>query len=376
MKYYNEVYNGKVEYVYRAWSLWHEHFITEYAAGTPVDLLYLYEMNFPTFTNRAMVYSNKELTDMGVVALDHPLIAKDRDVADRHFTYKGETYSFALGTSEADMIFVNEDLFKKYSVKSPSEYYAEGIWNWENFEKCASQLTRDTDNDEVTDVWGYYGWDSNFIINAAGGELVELNDDGTVSSALNSAACLRGLENYINIFTNLKCFPGSDPGFAQGNLGMIAWMPQNEYKYLTGSNGAEKYTFNWSMVPYPLDETTNTQTIRSGKAQGWCVSATADATAAQGCINYMIAYRAFEQLNPNPSKADYSKCFSEEQLQMIADCSRQAQLPIFMGVGNLWHAQWDFWGAVKGGRSTPTEIVVQYKPLFDVQCEIENSNAK
>ena len=46
VKYYNEVYNGKVEYVYRAWSLWHEHFITEYAAGTPVDLLYLYEMNF------------------------------------------------------------------------------------------------------------------------------------------------------------------------------------------------------------------------------------------------------------------------------------------------------------------------------------------
>ncbi len=378
VKYYEEVYNGKVEYIKRDWSLWHEHFITEFAAGTPVDLLYLYEMNFPTFTNRAMVYSNKELVEMGVVGFDHPNIAKDKEVADRHFTFKGESYSFALNTSEADMIFINEDLFKKYSVKSPSEYYAEGQWNWETFQKCAAELTRDLDHDSINDVWGYYGWDSNFIINAAGGELVHLKDDGVVEPALDSIACIQGIENYINMFTNLKCMPGDDPGFASGNLGMIAWMPQNEYARITGTGKYkdQAYTFNWGMVPYPLDTKTNTDSIRSGKAQGWCVSTTADATTAQGCINYMIALRAFESIKPNPDKADYTKAFSAEQIQMIEDCSRQAQLPIYMGVGNLWHAQWEFWGAIEKGNKAPSEIVTQWEPLFVAQCAVENSQAK
>ncbi len=376
VKYYEEVYNGKVNYEYRAWSLWHEEYIVQFAAGNAPDLIYLYEMNFPTFTNRAMVYSNKELTDMGVVGLDHPLIAAEREVADRHFTFNGESYAFALNTAEADMMFINEDLFKQYNVKSPSEYYNEGTWNWETFEKAATELTRDTDGDGASDIWGYYGWDGGFLINAAGGELVHLKEDGYVESALDKPACLQGMQNYINMQTALKCYPKSDPGFKAGNLGMIAWMPQNEYKHITGTSGQEKYTFNWSMIPYPLDERTNTAGIRSGKAQGWCVSTSADATTAQGCVNYMIAIKAFEQLRHDPDKEDYSKAFNEEQLQMIEDCNRQAQLPIFQGVGNLWHAQWEFWGALQRGGATPSEIVTTYKPLFDAQCAVENAQAK
>ncbi len=376
VKYYKEVYSGEVEYMYREWSLWHEDYLVKFAAGDAPDLIYLYEMNFPTFTNRGMVYSNKELAEMGVKALDHPLIAKDKDVTDRHFTFNGQPYAFALNTAEADMIFVNEDLFKKYNVKSPSAYYEEGTWNWETFEKCATELTRDTNGDETSDVWGYYGWDANFVINAAGGELVHLKGDGYVESAIDSVASIQGLNNYINLQTNLKCYPKSDPGFAAGNLGMIAWMPQNEYKYLTGTSGAAKYTFNWSMIPYPLDERTNKAGIRSGKAQGWCVSTSADATTAQGCVNYTIALRAFQQMNPDPDKADYSKAFNDDQLQMINDCNLQAQLPIFMGVGNLWHAQWEFWGALQRGGAAPSEIVQTYKPLFDAQCSVENAQAK
>ncbi len=378
VKYYQEVYNGKVNYIFREWSLWHEDYVVKFAAGEAPDLIYLYEMNFPTFTNRSMVYSNKELAEMGVVGLDHPNIAGDRDVADRHFSYKGEPYSFALNSAEADMIFVNEDLFKQYSVKSPTEYYNEGTWNWTNFEKCATELTRDLDADDITDVWGYYGWDANYIVNAAGGELVHLNDDGTVTPAIDSVATIQGMQNYIKLQSELKCYPKSDPGFAAGKLGMIAWMPQNEYDHITGTGKYEgsPYTFNWSMVPFPLDDTTNSAGIRPGKAQGWCVSTSSDANTAQGCINYMIALRAFEQMNPNPGKADYSKAFSEEQLQMIADCNRQAQLPIFMGVGNLWHAQWEFWGALQKGGATPSEIVTMYKPLFEAQCTVENASGK
>ncbi len=376
VEYYKEVYNGTVNYIYRDNEAWHESFLVEFSSGECPDLLYLYEKNFPTFTNRGVVYSNEELAEMGVVGLDHPIIAGDREVLDKHFTYRGKTYSFAVLHAEPDMVFVNEDLFKKYSVKSPSAYYAEGQWDWETFEKCAAEITRDTDGDGATDIWGYRGWDGIYVLNAAGGEPVSIKEDGTVYSTLDTPQSLQGLQNYINIYTELKCAAKSTQVFSTGSLAMIAWLPQNEYHSIVGEQGKEKYTFEWSLVPYPLDSRTNTENIRSGKVRGRCISTTADAVTAQGCVNYIIAFKAFSELNPDPAESDFSRAFTPEQLQMIADCTLQIRGPLYQGVGNLWHAQWDFWSALQKGGATPSEIVNTYKPLFDAQCVVENSQAE
>lgn len=370
LDYYEQVYNGTVNYRQAVWEKWEDKFLTEYAAGDNPDLIYLFEKNFPKLANRGMVYSVEEMKEMGVVGFDHPQLTKDLDLVSTYYKYKGELYTFCTNMAEADMIFVNEDLFDKYSVKSPSEYYAEGIWNWENFEKCATELSRDTNGDGANDVFGYYGWDGNFVVTAAGGELVHLNDDGTLEVTIDSVATLQGLENYANIFGRLKC--AGDAGFKGGNLGMIAWMPQNEYNRLTGSNGSEKYTFNWSMIPYPLDTRTNTTGIRSGKSYAWCVASSCQ--NPQGCINYMIALRAYSESNPNPNAKDYTKCFTEEQIQMINDCTRQANVPLYQGVGTLWSSQWDFWTALRRGTAA-SEIVASYKSLFEAQVALENSNA-
>ncbi len=372
IEYYKQVYNGTIEYIIIEWENWENTHLTKYAANDCADLVYLFEKNFPKYANRGMVYSVEELTEKGVAGFDHPVIQKDYDQVSTYYKYKGEQYTFAKNMAEADMIFVNEDLFDKYEVKSPTDYYNEGNWNWETFEQCAKELTRDTDGDDKNDVFGYYGWDGNFVINAAGGELVHLNDDGSLEVTMDSAATLQGLENYANIYGRLKVT--SKTGFAGGNLGMIAWMPQNEDDNLIGANGKEKYTFNWGMVPYPLDNRTNVNNIRSGKSYAWTVSTTCPDEQLQGCINYVIASKTYAADNPAPNSIKYEDVFTDDQIQMINDCTRQAVVPIYQGVGTLWSTQWDFWGMVGRGTAA-TEVVSTYKSLFEAQVQLENNYA-
>ncbi len=366
-EYYSQVYGGTVNYEYMVWENWEDTYITKFAGGDNVDLIYLFEKNFPKFTNREMVYSIEELTELGVVGFDHPQLMKNRDLVYDRFVYNGDHYGFATNSAEADMIFVNEDLFDLYEVKSPSDYYNEGIWNWENFEKCAKELTRDSDGDSADDVFGYYGWDGNFIVTAAGGELITLEDDGKLKSALDTAQVIQGLDNYANVYGRLKCARKTE--FSSGKLGMIAWMPSNEVKYLQKGTDIS-YTFNWSMVPFPLDERTNTAGIRSGKCSAWTVSTTCE--NPQGCINYMIATLTFAEMEPNPNTINYEEIFTTEQLEMINDCTRQAVVPIYQGVGNLWHDQWDFWYQLDKGKAA-SEIVASFKGLFEAQVEMENN---
>ncbi len=368
--YFRQVYGGEVVYEYVVWENWEDGYITKFAASDNVDLIYLFEKNFPKYSNRGMVYSIEEMQEMGVVGFDHPQLMKSRDLIYDRFAYKNQHFGFAQNSAEADMVFVNEDLFSEYNVKSPSEYYNEGIWNWETFEKCATELTRDSDGDGATDIYGYYGWDGNFIVNAAGGELVHLNDDGTLSVGLDTAATIQGLDNYANVFGRLKC--AGDVGFGTGKLGMIAWMPSNEDDNLIGANGKDKYPFNWSVVPFPLDERTNSSGIRSGKCSAWTVATTCD--NPQGCVNYMIAQLTFSEMERNPKTIYYEDVFNADQIEMINDCTRQAVVPIYQGVGTLWHAQWDFWYQLRKGTAA-SEIVATYKSLFEAQVAMENSYA-
>ncbi len=372
IEYYSQVYGGELEFVPMVWENWESKFITAFAADENPDLIYLFEKNFPKFANRGMVFSVEEMKEMGIVGFDHPVIQADYDLVSTYYKYKGEQYTFAKNMAEADMIFVNETLFKEYNVKSPTEYYNEGTWDWETFEKCASELTRDSDGDDQVDVWGYDGWDGNFVINAAGGQLVKLQDDGQLVVGLDDTATIQGLENYANIFGRLKCASRGGAEFKSGKLGMIAWMPQNEDQYLIGANGADKYTFEWGMVPFPLDDRTNAEGIRSGKSYAWCVSSTAE--NPQGCINYIIAMKTWSKEKPSPNTISYEDVFTDDQIEMINDCTRKAVVPIYQGVGTLWNAQWDFWGMLRRGTAA-SEVVASYKSLFEAQVAMENSYA-
>ena len=68
-------------------------------------------------------------------------------------------YGFANGKEPRTGIYFNKDLIEKFLGKEyrekPYDWQASGEWTWDKFKEFAKSLTKDTDGDGVTDVYGF-----------------------------------------------------------------------------------------------------------------------------------------------------------------------------------------------------------------------------
>ena len=63
------------------------------------------------------------------------------ETVERNFTFKDETYGFALHSSMCFWAVVNTDLFAQYNVKSPVDYYNEGLPHSSKYSSTVIMLT-------------------------------------------------------------------------------------------------------------------------------------------------------------------------------------------------------------------------------------------
>lgn len=71
--------------------------------------------------------------------------------------YKADSHGLVLPWAGNTVCYYNKTLFNKYNVKTPKEYFMEGEWTWENFQKCLEQMTIDTNADGEIDIYGLPG---------------------------------------------------------------------------------------------------------------------------------------------------------------------------------------------------------------------------
>ena len=361
-KYYNDNYNGTVKVVQTSSQTWTNKYIADFASNSAPDIVYLDDKNLYKLVSKGMVCSVDELKAKNVKGFDNSYLASGLNTISRNFKYKGKNYGFAKERIEPTMIFVNEDLFKQYGVKSPTQYYKEGVWNWENFEKCAGEITTIANNKEIS---GYYGYQDNWIVNAAGGQIVTLKNDGKLALTIDSVQAIQGFEN-VNIIHKSK-YATSTENFSKGKVGMMGTV---SFELLVNY-----LPFAWSMIPYPIDTRTNGEKIVPGLSNAWAVSSSSN--NPQGCINYVIAYNTFAKENPNKAEVEVimQDRFNSEQKSMITSAADKVVIPIYQGVGDLYTAQWDFWTNIKNTKISPKEVVDSYKTKFQQQVELENNSA-
>ena len=371
--YFTQVYGGEIESNYVVWEGWESKFITDFAGGDAPDVITLFYKLWPKVANRGMVYSLNELKDLNVVALDHPIFAEDIELCDKNYSYKGNTYSLTVEFKSAVYCCVNTDLYKQYNVKSPVEYYNEGTWNYENFVKSCKELARDTDGDTITDVLGYTGWDLSWFVVANGGQLVTMDEKGNIYDCLDTLNVNNALNNVFQLASVDKCITREDT-FSNGKIGMRAALKTNVAKPILAGD----ITFNWDIVPFPYGPDNTQGGVMPGDING-----TAIVTATQnpqGALNYIIAHRVFSQMNEGKyeDNLDYQAMgiFNETQLQIISDYDNQTANAFFMGVGTLWHAQWDFWYSLERSKGGVSEVLASFKPMFEQQCELEMDSAQ
>ncbi len=96
--------------------------------------------------------------------------------------YKGQNYIAANDGFFSNVVWYNETLFKKYGVKTPGDYYKAGDWTWDNFRKCAKEMTSGG-------VWGFAAEDFKVLTaSAVDAQVVTYNAaKGTFTSNLTGA---------------------------------------------------------------------------------------------------------------------------------------------------------------------------------------------
>lgn len=170
--------------------------------------------------------------------------------------YQTKSHGFVLPWSGTTMCYYNKTLFDNYGVKTPKEYFMEGEWTWENFQKCMEEMTMDINADDKIDIYGLPG-DSltrcpmvNPFKTDASGKLVNTIDDPMIQAFF---------QFKYDVFTAKKCALPSknniqtNVDFPMFALQMSECEPYNAKQlYQSLSNGNEL-----EVVPVPAYEGRN-----------------------------------------------------------------------------------------------------------------------
>jgi multiple sugar transport system substrate-binding protein len=220
--------------------------MTLMAGKIPPDLIHVTQQNFPFYAVKDAVLPLDDFIkeDAAFNASDYyPEVMRELRYEERQLGLPSDFSTI--------IFFYNKDLFTKYGVAPPTP-----DWTWEDFLAAARALTRDTDGDGHTDLYGfsnpssYNRWPAWVWMN--GGDI--LSRDGK-ECVMDSPAAVGGLEFYVNLSLKEKVAPtpGQSLGqdfedmFASQRVAMIA-DSRFAYKRFVKTR---RLKFNWDAAPMP-----------------------------------------------------------------------------------------------------------------------------
>lgn len=166
-------------------------------AGTAPDVAVIDATRFPEFASKGRL---EPLNPMLQAQTDLKL-SDFIPLALHSFQYQGATYGLPFDISVLSVAY-NQDLFELAYLKPPPP-----TWTWQDFLKYAKALTRDTDDNGTTNVWGTslpQWWQVNVWQN--GGDVV---DDATnpQHSTLSTPAAQQALQYLADLSVKEKVAP-------------------------------------------------------------------------------------------------------------------------------------------------------------------------
>ena len=308
-----------------------------------------------------------------MVGFDHPLLTATQEANDRWKIGK-DAYSVGIGGANTVICGVNLDLFEKYNVKSPVDYYKEGTWDMDTYVKCAKELTRTLA--DGTKIWGAFGWNYNWFLMANDCALISWNKAGDrLAVTMNDPKVQRTCNIIAELYSGgYSPYSNQEARFRRGELGVYCATNQNL------ASALKQCTFKWDIVPFPYG-VDNTSGQYAGEMSGNAVVSTTK--NPQGVVNYIICRKVWAQLIRNtpgivPEDDFYNTpgytIFNKEQVALYESFNSKVGLDLSLGVGNL-AVDYGFWNNLRDGSKTYKECVDTYESVYEEQCRLENEEA-
>lgn len=246
-----------VEYIQGTWNSAHDYLITAFETGDVPDIFHYESSVIIDYTMRGY------LTDLS------PYISSETkndilDVAWATVTRPSGEVSGIPFLIESLVVLYNKAIFEKEGIVPPS---VEHPWNWDDLRMAAKKLTKDFDNDGVTDQYGAaFGLRSsaNIIMNTSisfGGSFFKKHEGHFSVKVTDTEKKL--LQTIVDMLYKDKS--ASPSGIGESGAGMIPGFFSGRYAMLVGigSWGRQQIVengpkgFRWGVMP-PLRAKTQT----------------------------------------------------------------------------------------------------------------------
>ncbi|HVG01039.1 MAG TPA: sugar ABC transporter substrate-binding protein, partial [Chloroflexia bacterium] len=256
---------------------------TSFAAGTPPDVFLINYRRYGQFAARGVLepLGNYLAESVTLKASDYYTQSLTA------FTFDGTLQCIPQNISSLS-VYYNKDLFQQYNVPLPK-----ADWTWQDFLNTAKALTRDTNGDGKTDVYGLatdpqlirvapFIWQNN-------GEVVD-NYDKPTKMLIDSPAAREALQFFVDLSLVHKVVPTQAEAqaeslttrFLNGKLGMWLASRADTPTFRTIK------TFTWDVNPLPGNK--SRATILHSDA--YCMaSASKNKTAAWDFIQHALGPR-------------------------------------------------------------------------------------
>lgn len=371
VSYFESQYGAELTLNVVSWPQYPTEFLNNYASASAADVVCMPPKLWPKAAMINLVYSISELKKLGVKGLDHPVLTDSNAINKTATAYKGQVYGIGTRNNLPNVMLVNNELLATCGVtKTPSDYYEEGDWTYDNFLKICKQIASvDKNYDNKPDYDAYSGWDSQFILQMKGVQLISVNSSGLLVNNIDSAGVKSAMQMIRDLDKNGYATMQNN-FFRDGQAMLVAAADSISSTVSTlYSNMGASYAKKYSIVPLP--EVTKGKSVSGGY---YCAFAVCNATNnPQGAVNYIIAHEIYKQGLKRDESKDLSVWLNDEGDRWFADLSKKTTPIVFDCIGTLYNEQWLFWSDIKSQKIPLDEAINNFKNILDAQIALENS---
>lgn len=275
-----------------------------FASNLAPDVIFVNNLYLPIYANAGVLeefqkqneventrrQTGKQMDEPALVPSCPPAIFFDKAL--EALSYHHKLYAIPRDVSNL-VIYYNKDIFKKYHVRIPNKY-----WTFDDFLTTAQNLTRDTNGDGKTDVWGISFDEDPFFflpyLTSQGGGF--LSDDLN-KIIINSPQSKKGLNFYADLRKKYHVAPTQSESASETMAQMF--LQEKLAMQVSGRWLVPKYRtdakFNWNVINFPAGDKGSVVPL---DASGWAISKSSKhKQEAMKLIDYLSSKKVIEKFS-------------------------------------------------------------------------------
>ena len=214
-------------------------------SGASPDMMGMHARWWPSFITKNLV----QPITVGDFDLEKD-IAYDKTIMDMA-KWGGKYYGIAIrGSNQCTlnrMVFYNKNMFLRAKLKTPTQLWAEGKWNWDTYLEAAKTLTKEENGKQIYGM-GVSNFDA--VMLSADTDYVKFKTTGDSTKIINNLSdqkLVKAFQYYINADSVYKVRGGNLEAFINGTVATFA----GEDDLLLKGSLLSKMTDPWGVVPFP-----------------------------------------------------------------------------------------------------------------------------